>query len=450
MADRRDIIQQGALKLEDKALPPLAAGGYTATANVEVVAGGTTASYASAIDMLVEAPTLAFDPALIYSTYPAAGANGIFHESLPHIVLSRKTLPWEARISSAHDSQPWLALLLLTDKEIADNKISIDRISVSELLLQPAIGAQVLLPDLEIKERDKKDESGNDKKTDVVHLPASLFLEICPAPAEMALLTHARQVDVTSKDNAAVNPGGWFSVVNCNRLPVNGERHKAMLVSLQGHSATLPVAPADTHLVRLVVLHSWSFTSKGRSFAELGNELKDNVTALRIDPAKLPGGGTGMPPDVSRILYYGYTPMNHDLRNGATNVSWYRGPLVPADIPVPGEYIYNSADSALRLDAATGMLDISYAAAWQLGRLLALQNTAFTTALNNWKAAYRREKPLAVARNVINADADTSMDDQTRDRLMHVAEADELLADYMLELYKARKAEADKEKSDKK
>ena len=44
-----------------------------------------------------------------------------------------------------------------------------------------------------------------------------------------------------------------------------------------------------------------------------------------------------------------------------------------------------SPDQALAFDPTTGMFDASYAAAWTLGRMIALQDTAFSTALYNWK-----------------------------------------------------------------
>ncbi len=36
------------------------------------------------------------------------------------------------------------------------------------------------------------------------------------------------------------------------------------------------------------------------------------------------------------------------------------------------------------------MFDVSYAAAWELGRLLALQNAHFSTELYKWKKQYGR------------------------------------------------------------
>ncbi|HJT65162.1 MAG TPA: hypothetical protein VJ749_01840, partial [Pyrinomonadaceae bacterium] len=44
-----------------------------------------------------------------------------------------------------------------------------------------------------------------------------------------------------------------------------------------------------------------------------------------------------------------------------------------------------SPDEATVFDPTTGMLDASLAAAWTIGRMVALQDTAFSTALYQWK-----------------------------------------------------------------
>jgi hypothetical protein len=72
-------------------------------------------------------------------------------------------------------------------------------------------------------------------------------------------------------------------------------------------------------------------------------------------------------------------------------VSWYRGPLVPYAVPRRANVPVWSADASLRLDPGSGMLDASYAAAWQLGRLIALQNEEYCSALLTWKRGARRD-----------------------------------------------------------
>lgn len=80
----------------------------------------------------------------------------------------------------------------------------------------------------------------------------------------------------------------------------------------------------------------------------------------------------------------------------------FYGPLTPGenttaaefDLPLP----VRSADQLLHLsNTEHGMLDVSYAAAWELGRLLTLQNTKVAVDLFNWKRAHAHDEQLLAA-----------------------------------------------------
>ena len=78
--------------------------------------------------------------------------------------------------------------------------------------------------------------------------------------------------------------------------------------------------------------------------------------------------------------------MRHSLRQGETTVSWFHGPLAPAKNPEAATPMtVRVADEMLRYSPATGMFDVSYAAAWEIGRLVALQNKKFSVELQHWK-----------------------------------------------------------------
>jgi hypothetical protein len=90
-----------------------------------------------------------------------------------------------------------------------------------------------------------------------------------------------------------------------------------------------------------------------------------------------------------RHLRSGYVPLPHFLRRGAKTISWYRGPLVPLGQAPANLYLpARGPDELLIFNSATGMFDVSYAAAWELGRLLALQDTSFALKLLHWKRAH--------------------------------------------------------------
>lgn len=210
-------------------------------------------------------------------------------------------------------------------------------------------------------------------------------------------------------------------------------RNVAFLVSLEnmqdtlrGHAATGPYAAISQNpdgQVRLIVLHSWSFVSwqdtafdfeyllkslNGRD-ASLPNK-DENVAHPRMRLPDQPDFGanpTEVQTLVSDMMGLGHAPMNHltrvpdvtgDEKQEIQTVSWYRGPLAPFetdlklqflkaaggddDTPVP---LVFSADQLLQFDPEAGMYDVSYAAAWQLGQLVSLQDKSFSVALYRWK-----------------------------------------------------------------
>ena len=108
----------------------------------------------------------------------------------------------------------------------------------------------------------------------------------------------------------------------------------------------------------------------------------------------------------------GYIKLPYKLRTGNTINSIYRGPLMPGNVtgkavadffakPLPrtGDdmlQFLNAADKAVVDSSYLPAVDISYASAWELGRLLALRDKNFSIALFQWKrTCYQTYKSLA-------------------------------------------------------
>jgi hypothetical protein len=99
----------------------------------------------------------------------------------------------------------------------------------------------------------------------------------------------------------------------------------------------------------------------------------------------------------------GFTPLDHDLRTGENTVSWYRGPLAPYEMDANPRVMLPvaSPDQATIFDPTTGMFDASYSAAWTVGRLMALQDSAFATALYTWKQGLSQEVVSQVENGIL-------------------------------------------------
>ena len=145
-----------------------------------------------------------------------------------------------------------------------------------------------------------------------------------------------------------------------NRLPAPGSVTRCCLVSLE--DAFRPDAKVPGTCVRLPVLDTWTFGTDKLS-ESFGGRLREMIPGTLRVPGEDPPA-----------LAHGYTVLPHAMRQGAQSASWYRGPLVPTEASksVPVRTSADSPDELLRYDRETGMFDVSLAAAWQLGRLLAL------------------------------------------------------------------------------
>lgn len=345
-------------------------------------------TFTAARTFLVAGERFTLAPPDVQAVFPADGSLGDHSNVLPHVILTRSTLPWERTpLASQKDGErkdlPWLALLLFDDDEKPAPSIA----TLGELC---GGGASFKFPAF-VLEKGQRDED----KVTVIDVKKSLLESILPSAEALGLLAHVRQ----GKSDAGAPDGDETAVVICNRLPKKGAASAVHLVSLEGRFVVNPNAgeqtgapayvfdyqgAADSDSIRLVTLKSWSFACADprQDFAglltNLNRRFKDPGT-LRLPPSS--------DAEAEQFLASGFVPLPHFLRHTGRTVSWYHGPLIPgangANLALPAR----AADQLLRYDPRTGMFDVSYAAAWELGRLLALQSKQLSVGLYNWKRA---------------------------------------------------------------
>ena len=153
--------------------------------------------------------------------------------------------------------------------------------------------------------------------------------------------------------------------------------------------------------VRLFMLAQWSFECReGGDFESIMQALPVNggVAMLGMPPSLVQApGGTGAA--VWRAaLDTGHVPLQHLTRDGEQSIAWYRGPLTPVGVQRETAGPYHSADQARRLDPATGLENLGYAAAFEIGRLMALGDPRFALDLMHW----RRDARLALDTTLLN------------------------------------------------
>lgn len=326
-----------------------------------------------------EAAGLTLGEEEIYSTYPPKDSFGLFETVLPHMVLRKKTLPWERDMGI--DGAPWIALLLFSEEE----PVKLQSMDVAKAF---RVEGDTYCP-VTAKE-------GYELGTNVLVLDVAseLFGSVCPLAKDLPLLAHVRQVNRDNKATEEIFQGEWLSVLTCNRLPCSGTGKKGLrntvyLVSLEDFGTFLLddgvreqiCSSGKWKKVRIPVLTSFSFYSKKEDydFAGCFEALEADTLKIRSDKAK----------DSLSLLQRGYTAHNHFLRDGGVTVSLYHGPFLPWDAPVYEAKYEIFTDARLIYQPELGMFDVSMSTAANLGRMLGLQDKIFAKRLLAFRAENR-------------------------------------------------------------
>jgi hypothetical protein len=362
---------------------------------------------------------------VLYTVFPEDNGRGKYSTVLPHVVFTKSTFPWSRYPTSTEPEMPpagtateanvptWLSVLLFDEDDLtADGPLSLDPVMarIGDLFPKRFNEDSTLCDNYSYfyKATDTSGIDIGDNLSDpiqIVDIPLELFWKIAPTIEDLKLLAHVRKVSLVNKPTMAGvsdrgEPVGTFSIVFGNRLPQTEKKTFACLVSLEELQAFLPTdedggPPAgsdfvSSRFIRLAVLQSWTFYSTGQSatFVDQLLRLNDRPDGSKTDAdnTNLRIIYTGANKIAGNALSMGYIPLNNSLRTGGKTVSWYRGPLIPYLISELGiRFPIDSPDQATVFDPTTGMFDDSLAAAWTIGRMVALQDTSFSTALYQWK-----------------------------------------------------------------
>lgn len=432
----------GQMYLYDEVTPPLQDNSYRLTVETDVsytTTDPTGKRVTKPLDLPsaqtyfdVQGPRFRLASTEVVAVFPPRNGHGDFSSVIPHIVLQRRTLPWERPLAADADlpavtpdpdlappnplpqppssrpfvAPPWLALLVFEGDEAS--------IQQSVQLTSDYVPANVLqalgLP-----------TPNTGITCDILQTSYPVLNAILPSLQELTVLCHARQVNVDDRELNVGGGDGWFSVVMSNRLPNAGAKCLACLVSLEQRTDVIfgdPPAVAGSGLqllvqkqpaaaalggaarelavvahgqfsgggvfrtgppvffetVNLILLHSWKFESAGSAtFRELMQNLDVGMLGVVSNP--------GHPP----IADTGHMQLELQDRAGTQETVWYRGPLSPHQLTRDILGPYHSADQALRASPETGALDISYAAAFEAGRLIAAADSRLGQDLMRWR-----------------------------------------------------------------
>lgn len=192
-----------------------------------------------------------------------------------------------------------------------------------------------------------------------------------------------------------------------NDTDEQGGRNIALVISLENYLTVDSLKDiqrlSDTDWMRFIVLTSWEFYSQ-----PVPINFEERSKALDVNALKYEDDTIASMSDFTDSLEAGMVPLPHVFRNNDRALSWYRGPLIPTSDTSQGEYwqeiqltaeelgqqanswLATDADKLLRYYPQDGMFDISYAAAYELGRILSLQSSDYLSNLRRYKRARAR------------------------------------------------------------
>ena len=378
---------------------------------------------------IVLAPKFALPADAIDSVFPAPGSSAD-HTILPHVVFRDPHLPWQrapSHIRKGEDADssrrrtPWVAVLQFTVDEVTLQKEQIDKF----LTQMPSRVAheQTETSAVRMKAQDtplldgtvinttgydtKLDARDAEESTDVLFLQRDLFLALFQDPENKEpslnvscykFMAHVRQVATDGMAGAGADADeAMFSIAVSRRTgPIGAENPTAMVVHVLSldWKENVQLDEKSTH-VAVTSLYSWLYTClPSKNVASPWDQmvnLGENVNVLRTQ-AK-----TKKETDITKLVSQrqadGYSLVRYRTVTGEETAAILRGPLTPTytDRKAGGSMQSNFGSDLAIFDKDFGMLDITYATAWQLGKTLAMGDTPFCTALGRLRNAIHSE-----------------------------------------------------------
>jgi hypothetical protein len=423
---------QGQMYLYDNITPPLLDGSYRLNVSTDATIDGADQNLPGATNYFnVEGPRFSLTPSLVAAVFPPRNGHGSFQDNVPHIALARRTLPWERGLDpggrigvptqKAGDPPrpvgpaPWVGLLLFEEGEYT---------ILQNQPLESVVPAEVF----------QRLGSPPNINCDAVQTTLPILNAIMPALDELTVLAHVRQVNKDDRELSAGSGDGWFSVVMANRVPEANSKCCACLVSLEERSDLIPKDPppdfvarrfsegvlqaepraAVSHLaarevaggpanlkvnpfpfqvtVSLVLLYSWKFECIGPgSFRDLMQGLDVAMFGTVANPGHPPVADTG----------HIQIPLGD--RAGVEEAVMYRSPLAPFQLTRDELGPYHAADQCRRVNPETGAEDVTYACAFEVGRLLAAADARLAQELMRWRREGYRQSARADTFSAVSA-----------------------------------------------
>ena len=405
-----DKIFNQKFKLADYYLPPLTEGKYRTTYKQVLQQNPKVeGEYSNTKDFCVAVNTEILPENEVFSVRPLPEQSGDFSAELPFIVLNNPAYPWMKSIFDSNNKPiPWPALIVVSEKEIIEEK------DVLYNDLNNLKGSEVYFP----YEENKLLPCNPNDKVHVITIAKDTFKKIMPSQQDRYWLTHCKKIDLSDAEDKTAQNDGYFSVIIANRIPpynakqiiTTEDKDKNKEENQNGNSDNINNKITNTahfiaaycydgcenedeyincKLIKLISLYHWKFNSD------------TDVVDKAFEP---------LVRDLNKGSVHKQTLKPHYLRTGEKTYSLYHSPIQPINYGraqnLNGEKKYTS-DGRLIYYKNHGIFDASYAAAFNLGRIVTLSHNTEAQQIVNWRKSQKTKDYIEELKKGINIKNDS-------------------------------------------
>lgn len=381
----------------------------------------------------VIAPQFNLDPKVINSHYPPDGHSDQGNV-LPHIVFNDPHIPWDrfgpqsrpSTIVSRRVRTPWIAVLVFAPDELKLDTTEASNLGIPDASFQTAttsgafnmkVGEFLTTVTTRLRYEAAYEDPANDPEwqklvsstdsTSVIFPKYAQARDIFKEPIKFILLSHVREINTVGFPDAGTEEKGMFSVCVSHMTgdpnattPKTQIAHLVSIEMLETFPFNAENSPAR---IGLVSLYSWTFLAVPpdpvnfkdimTNLAATKGQLRPSDKILNSIPASLDPASPEF--DVQNTLLLDRLQLGYSLRRwrastGEETISFSRGPLTPSRTPWPPVAAWpgssNTGKDYQILDRSLGVMDLTYSSAWQLGKLMAISDGVFSSALLRFRS----------------------------------------------------------------
>lgn len=460
-------MAENTLNIISSHIPQVAAGKY----RINVKSENEILTTSSAVDFIVSGFVSQIPQTEVLSVYPPKEGQGNYAGTFPMVQFRRSSLPWDFDFTAEGERIPYLFLALFEEDELDQESENIDSTKIkirsgntSDLdsayekdkeftYLAVPKGSMNLLPDANEMKYLAHVRIQEDQNTSM-NFPSQISIVLSKRMAFPEKRYRAFVCSYLMRSGNTFRLSGektdllmvlyqWnFEVLANNAYQFNDLKFNGFYTetSSQRRNYENPVHYGEDKLFEFLEKNTSRFVNILKDLNSDDKKRSEILSLLKYEGKTLKGllhelvfseiGYHKTLRDnkwIAELIDLGEVPLLHHLKSGGKMVSWYHGPFVRSGYNVVfkglsinpeegidlGENIPDYSEKLIFYSKDTNMLDLGYAAAWQLGRILVMNNVKVVQEIKKWKHQLRINE-LILSQNQEYSPVNLSVDNSVR------------------------------------